>query len=91
MKTKFILSSLVLTLNIIVLAVYQSFKGSLESQIAVNQLQDSSFSYGMSSLVLETNIPLIASTILILIWALIWTPTIINLIKKQISKEKSCD
>jgi len=86
MKGKVILSFILGAIYLFVINLYSSFQGSIESQIAVNQLEDSTLSYGLSNLVINSNLYLL---IHIIFWAIIgwmWTTVVLNIIKKQMEK-----
>jgi len=90
MYTRKICFSVILTfIYLFAMRLYHSFQGSLESQVAVKQIEDSSFSYGVANFVTNSNFSSII--LIIFLWAIgsIWLGTIINLIKKQFSKEKN--
>jgi len=88
MKAKAILTAILAAMYLFVINLYSSFQGSIESQVAVKQLDDSMLSYGASNFVISSNV---YSIIHFIFWASIaymWSNTIINIIKKQMSEEK---
>jgi len=89
MRTKAVFSVVLLFVYLFIVKMYHSFQGILESQLAVKQLEDSSFSYGMSNFVIDSNLYSLAHIIFWSVIGMIWIPTIINIIKTQISKERA--
>jgi len=83
MKSKTIFTAIVTVVYLFALRTYSAFQGSLESQIAVNQLDDSALSYGVSNLVLNSNVFFAMHVMFILIIGVMWVPTVIKFIKKQ--------
>jgi len=88
MKAKAILSIILSAIYLFVINLYSSFQGSIESQIAVKQLDDSMLSYGASNFVISSNVYSVIHFIFWASMAYMWSHTIINIIKKQMNEEK---
>ena len=74
MKTKIFLSAIFVGVCLFFLKMYEAFHGSLEGQLAANQVDDNTVTYAVTSMTLDTNIPVIALTTLLGLLCFIWIP-----------------
>lgn len=86
MKNKTIGSVIILLSNILLKKVYGIFQGSIEGSISANQVLDNSITYSISNFIASGGLIKVLNISTIIILCIIWIPTIIKLIKKEIKK-----
>jgi len=89
MKTKIIVSIIILILMLFSNSIYEEIQGPIESQIAVQQLEDSTLTYSLSRAIATKSLIINSINLMgFLIILFIWIKPIITFFKKDKKDEK---